>query len=71
MESLTGNILVEVEDKKINLEVLDEININQKIQLDPNAEIVILLDDGTTLVVKGDSIFKISEYEDIFSVNPH
>lgn len=71
VESLNGNILVEVEDKKINLEELDEINLNQKIQLDPNSEIVILLDDGTTLVIKGESIFKISEYEDIFSINPH
>ena len=71
VESLNGNISVEVEDKKIALEELDEINLNQKIQLDPKSEIVILLDDGTTLVIKGESIFKITEYEDIFSINPH
>ena len=71
VETIKGNAYFKQDNENVPLEELDEINLNQKIQLDLNSEIVILLDDGTTLVFKGESIFTISEYEDIFSINPH
>ena len=71
VDVLKGKVLIEIEGEAKILEELDEINLNQSILLDEGSEITILIDDGTTLVIKGESNFKISEYEDIFSINPH
>lgn len=71
IESIKGTITSIIDDQKIILDELDEIKLNQKIILDKNSEIVILLDDGSTIMIKDETIFQITEYEDIFSINPH
>jgi len=71
VDSIQGSALIEISDEKIPLEELDSINIKNKIYLLSDAEISILLDDGSTIFIRGDSELVFHEYEDILSVNPH
>lgn len=72
IDSIIGNeIFTYDKEKKINLEELDEININQKIFVGDSSQVTIILDDGSTIILKNKTIFEIMTYEDIFSENPH
>jgi len=71
VETLKGEVKVEINNELVELQELDEINLNYKIYLSDESELTILLDDGSTILVKNKSEFIFLEYEDIFSINPH
>ena len=71
IESITGNTFLVNNNENIELLELDEISLNDRIKVSDNSQITILLDDGSTLIIKNKSEFVFLEYEDIFSINPH
>jgi len=71
VETILGKAKTIIENEEFTLQELDEIFLNSKIFLDNGSELTILLDDGSTILVKNKSEFIFLEYEDIFSINPH
>jgi len=71
VETLKGEVKVEINNDLVELQELDEINLKYKIYLSDESELTILLDDGSTILVKNKSELIFIEYEDIFSINPH
>jgi len=71
IEAIKGEANIILDNEEIPLQELDEIFLNNKIKINDNSEVIILLDDGSTIIVKNKSELVFLEYEDIFSINPH
>ena len=71
VESIQGEAQINIDNEDLPLQELDEVFLNNKIKIPDKSELTILLDDGSTIIVKNKSEIIFIEYEDIFSINPH